>query len=308
MPFFILKGYAMDNKKLNMSLDDEEYERQLYEQQKKEAELSQLSYEEQQKKLAADAKEAEKERQRKLQQERLELLKLKSGVIEEDNSEIVQEKPQEIQKPATAAKKLENFWYHYKWIVIIAVFFVLVFGFITYDTVTRDKPDMTILYLCDNGGTLRNLEIQQWFEKFTDDFNGDGEIHVSVIDIPLNPDSTDYNTQTVTQSKLMTQWQSGSGVMVIADTRSETEVQYDKTLTDMTALFPDSEVAITKGYPLTSEKLKTDWNWELMPEDMYIGMRTPVKTMVDDEETMQKNFDKSLIVLQRIVEYLEAGS
>ena len=43
-------------------------------------------------------------------------------------------------------KKLENFWYHYKWQTLIALFFVVVFAVCSLQMCTREKYDVLILY------------------------------------------------------------------------------------------------------------------------------------------------------------------
>lgn len=290
----------IDNDDLHLS--DEEYERLIYENQKKAAENAKKAAEEKEAQRVAEAKEREKQ----LAKEHIELMKMRNGLMEEDSSEIIANTPEPVRMPKTRKEKLANFWYHYKVAVIMIVFAAAVITFITIDSLSRDKPDITILFLCANGGAYRTDELEIFFEQFTEDYNGDGKVHVQIIDIPLNPHSTDYQTVTATQAKLMTQMQSGEAIICIADTMSEGELEYDKTLYDMTELFPNSEYAVEKGYLLTNEKLKTDWSWEAMPQDMYIGMRTPMRTVGDSEATMQRNFNYSLEVLTRVVAYLES--
>lgn len=293
----------MDTEKKNspaMEIDDDEYERMLYEEQKKQALKSQEDYERELEERKRKQREEEKARQARLNQERIELMKIKNGLVEEKEEE---EKPEE-KKEMTFSKKLSNFWYHYKWPVLIASFFILVFGFITYDTITRDKPDIIILNLTDNGGNLRNPYISEFFERFCDDFNDDGEVHVTVIDIPINHESTNYTDAHAVTAKLISQFQSAESVLLIFDKNSFEDIEPEKTLTDMTSLFPGNENCVNIGYKLTSEKLKVDWKWEAIPQDMYLGIRTPTKTLVDSLEEMQEVYDDSMIVLKRVVEYL----
>lgn len=50
----------------------------------------------------------------------------------------------EVQSPAL--KKLDNFWYHYKWHTIFIAFFVIVFAVCTLQMCTQKKSDVLVLY------------------------------------------------------------------------------------------------------------------------------------------------------------------
>ena len=68
------------------------------------------------------------------QDDKRELLKLKQGLIEE--SETIQEEKHEVIE-LHGWKKVSNFFYHYKWHVVVITFFVLVIGFFVYDLVKK---------------------------------------------------------------------------------------------------------------------------------------------------------------------------
>ena len=50
----------------------------------------------------------------------------------------------EVQSPAL--KKLDNFWYHYKWHTLITLFFVIVFAVCTIQMCTQKTSDMLVMY------------------------------------------------------------------------------------------------------------------------------------------------------------------
>lgn len=79
-------------------------------------------------------------------------------------------------------KWLENFWYHYKWTVIVVTFFAAVAIIGIVQIATRTEYDVQIVYagpsvtLTDSGA---NDRIASAFESLlTEDRDGDGEIHV----------------------------------------------------------------------------------------------------------------------------------
>ena len=74
-------------------------------------------------------------------------------------------------------KKSENFWYHYKWHVIVTAFLLLVVGMIVTSLLEKDEPDTLIYY----GGPAYFSEdavgsVERAFEQLMAlDFNGDGK-------------------------------------------------------------------------------------------------------------------------------------
>lgn len=143
------------------------------------------------------AKSDEEERR-----ERLELLKLKQGLI--TKSDII---PEEEEKPApallTAKQKIANFFYYYKWVILIAVVgAVLAVSFIVA-IVTAEKPDIEVLLIGtyrDSDYAVRATQVEEALEQFCPDFNGDGNVHVGVLAIDLGSEPADgqyYMTQTM---------------------------------------------------------------------------------------------------------------
>ena len=92
--------------------------------------------------------------------------------------------------------RLENFFYHYKWHSIIALFLVIVIVFITLQNCTRTTYDAHIMYA--GGKNVRVLSegeseptyysLFSALERFVSDFDGDGERNVSFTDIYLPSD------------------------------------------------------------------------------------------------------------------------
>ena len=74
-------------------------------------------------------------------------------------------------------KWLDNFWYHYKWVVIIVTFFLIIGIILTVQLVTRKNYDVYIMYLGDASiPDTKYQDIMDSFEKVADDYNGDGEL------------------------------------------------------------------------------------------------------------------------------------
>ena len=79
------------------------------------------------------------------QEDKRELLKLKQGLIEE--SEQIHEEEKPVYQVHGAFKKIENFFYHYKWHVVVGLFAIVVLSFLVVSTLTKEKGDIRVIVM-----------------------------------------------------------------------------------------------------------------------------------------------------------------
>ena len=304
--FFITKKGKRDmSKKINIDtnrdiVDDEDYE---YEKKLAEEELSrQRELERQQEELKKKRLEKErlarKRRDEQIAREKLELLQLKSGVINEEDATIKEEHHEATK--LTGKAWLANFWYHNKFIVLVVMFFTIVLGFMIYSVVTRKKPDLTIMMIADNDLSQRTQEIEEFFEKYTDDVDGNGYVHVAVISIPIS-DRIDSITLNGNSSKFYSQVQAGDAMIVITDSNNP-----DDYLSLMNPVlsedFPGNKYIDEIGFSFNSKVMAQELKYEYMPNDVHMSIRFPIKTMEYSKKEAKELYDKSFVVFKRIVE------
>lgn len=283
----------MNEKKELLNEEDLQYELDRIEKQK-----VALAKEEKKK---ADKLNQRKEYEKRLQEERLELIKLKNGDITE--SEIIKEEHEE-KITLHGMEWVKNFWWHNRIIIILIAFFVIVFGYITYDTLSRTKPDMRIIMTCNNGLINRTEELEDIFEEYCEDLNGDGEIYVQVIEAPITSNTTDYTTTGKYQSVIQANLQTAEVIFFVSDKailHDKSDVA--KAFADLRELYPDSELVDENGLNLKGEYVQKKLKWESgFPDDMFIVMREPVKTIKDSKEEMQENFDNAKKIMDHLVD------
>lgn len=97
----------------------------------------------------------------------------------------------EIKIEGSAFRKLDNFWYYYKWHTLIALFLVFVIVVCTVQACSREKEDIRIIYA---GGSFIDgesaLEIPKAFSSvLPEDFDGDGKKNVGFVNYQVySPD------------------------------------------------------------------------------------------------------------------------
>lgn len=86
-------------------------------------------------------------------------------------------------KNLTFKEKAENFWYHYKWHTLIAVFFLIVAIMIVSSVMDKDEPDVLLYYggpAYFSDGAIGSIE-DAFQQVMTEDANGDGKKMAQLI-------------------------------------------------------------------------------------------------------------------------------
>lgn len=255
---------------------------------------------------AAQREQDEAERkayEEQLRQERLELMRLKQGVITESDT-IFEEHEEE--KHYTFWQKLGNFFYHNKWWMGIASFFVFITGFLIWQVVTTVHPDMIVLLLVDDDllNATSNAQISEVFEQFIGDENGDGKVVVDVYYIPASDESADKSGYTGDSTKLFAEFQVAEACVVISDEGADKFIVPEHTLCDLEKDFGQYQQTKEMRFYLADTDFAKDIGWTEQPldKDIYIGIRS-VRETLESEEKMQKTFDISYPVLGRFIEH-----
>ncbi len=295
--------------------EDYEYEKKIYDEQK------QAQADIEQKRAAATAerkrreKEAQKEHERQLAKERLELMKQKSGAAapesnaeqdtsdNSDNTETDENTADEdTAKKGSFKKKADNFFYHNKWWLGLTAVVMIVVGFILYNELTKKKPDLTVYMIADNDLQLRQPLLEEFFEEYVDDVDGNGYVHVEVQIIPLDRSVT-AQTQLDNNTMFLTAIHSTENMLVITD--SNTDDYYMEIMdSDLKSKFPGNKYIDKRGFSLNMKLVADKLEFEDMPNDVHISIRQPVATVDDSLETAQKNYDRNLGYLRKMVDDL----
>lgn len=288
-----------NDEKLDITKSVFQVNRELQKQRQKELEEKQAELERQH---AQREKEKRESYEKKLLEEKKELMRLKQGITEE--SEIIHEEAEEAPKQ-TLIQKIKSFFYLNKWWLGLGAFFTFLAVFLVYDFATKPRPDMVILMICDNGAVGNSVYLEEYFENFAEDSNGNGKVMVSVYYIAYTDDEyTNYMNGTT--NKLTTYLANADSVMIIGDKRLSQILDPQDSLVDLSELYPDNP-NITDYYFYLKD---TDFAKHIgvspnaVTEDMFFALRKPQGLMNASEESMQKTYDKDLPVFERIIEDL----
>ena len=292
------KPLTDDDEKLDIQKSVFQVNKEMHQKRQEELEARQ---EELRRQHAQREKEKQEAYEKKLLDEKIELMRLKQGIIEESET-IHEEKEEEIK--LTFGKKISNFFYHNKWWLGLAVFFVFLGSYLIYDIVTKPRPDMVILMLCDNATVGNSVYLEEYFTEFGEDSNKNGKTEVAVYYIPYGDD--DYtNYQSGVTNKLTTYLNNEEGIMIIGNEKTVTDliVTPEELLVDLSTLYPDNPHVDKYFFYLKD----TDFAEKLgvpkgaITDDMFFALRKPKDVLNASQAEMQETYDKDIATIDRII-------
>ena len=222
-----------------------------------------------------------------------------------------------------AIKWLDNFWYHYKWHVIVIAFAVVFLVVAVGQMVNKEKVDVYVMYAGPTAFLPGEIyDIQDDFEDFMPDINGDGKKIVQFIDITLLTDGqvkeymdeaekagTEYKPDmeyiSNARQKFKLQLAAGDAYLLLLDPELYKEDygigMYEKLL--------DLGIETEYAYDDSAIKFKeTDFgkyysSFEKFPEDTLMCFRKLNVTGKARGKKEQKKYDDQLVFMKQILDF-----
>lgn len=131
---------------------------------------------------------------------------------------------QSASQPMTAKQKRQNFWFYYKWHVIIGIIIIAIIAFTIRDFANRVNPDYTIGVITYNTSSTDMFEaLQAPLAAFGEDLNGDGSVVVDVAQYDFA--SEDPQVIMATSARLMGDFQTNQSIFFLTDDVEEAQKQ-----------------------------------------------------------------------------------
>ncbi|MCL2109681.1 MAG: hypothetical protein FWH20_10100 [Oscillospiraceae bacterium] len=233
-----------------------------------------------------------------------ELLKLKQGLIED--SEVIK-KDESAPPELHGAKKVENFFYHYKITVIMVVFVSVLVGLFVYELAKTERRDIDFMLLTASYEAAvlvfeHEGDIARGVEMFTPDYDGNGRVRASAVLINLWNEMT-RDTAAINQTRLSTEIRGGKTRLIIADKEAferivmGTDYNYKDILVNLGEIYGhgiEDDVFFKIQGSFFAEQAGID---ERCPDDMYIA----VLSLNVGSKAQQEAHEQALEVLDNIV-------
>lgn len=227
-----------------------------------------------QKQLNETKKEEQRrsEYEKKLRDEKIELLRKKQL------GENTEEAAPEQEKKYSFIERVRNFFFSNGWWLGIVFVFCLIFIPLLIESLTKEKPDLTIVYTCDDDILFSYSDkITGLFAQYCEDYNNDGKVLVDMHYIPLSESQIQNDYFTGVLTKLQNEIDVGDGIIFLSCSDADEYLYPEDSLISLKEMFPDDENVSGCKYYLNdtsfAELIGYDTETYPLPENMYIGLR-----------------------------------
>lgn len=230
------------------------------------------------------------EEQRRARREFLKLKQMQKGEITPEP------KPSEVAYvPKTFTEKTSNFWFQYKGAVIAIVITVILLAVLITQCASRVENDLEILYFTYTP-TLdaQTKKMAEYFEKYTPDVNGDGEVNVAVLNCSLSKDSRDVQYRNTILTKVQTVLVGNEkSLLLIADPES---VKYFDAIEIEGGPFEGEPMALGEDF---YSAIKVE-GLEDLPQEYSLYLRRVSGTVLGKNKNIEKYFNASKKLLEEL--------
>ena len=205
------------------------------------------------------------------------------------------------------SEKAENFWYHYKWLVIGITVVALVIVLLCGQCAARVEPDyMICMVTMQEVGPIADARLEEILTPYANDRNGDGKVRVEVRCLNVSNGDGEYVNPSATTNQ-----QAAMGHILVRDVDiwAVDPAYYSGTLR---SAFDGDETKFFMELDMNVQGLSADkktWNWkdlailkneqdlQTVPKTLYWGVRVvpddasdELKTQVADMAAFLKAF------------------
>lgn len=219
------------------------------------------------------------EEQRRAREEFVKLKKMQHGEIAADTVE-------EKIVPKTFREKMQNYWYHFKWHTIAAVFSAVVITVMVAQCAKREKYDfITVLFTYTPVMDSQTQEIEEYLEQFAKDIDGDGKANVQVVNCSFNGENGNAQALQIALMKLQS--------MIAAEPKAMLFILDDKSEEYLNGI-SESGILEVEAKPLGDDFYKAcegEEAYEKLPEGLKISYRKIGSTTMEKDKTAKEVYE-----------------
>ena len=230
--------------------------------------------------------------------EAIRLMKIKQGLIPDTESEAYQKEKEEKEKaPVTLEERWKNFWYHYKWTVMVVSLAVIAGAFLVYQSVTRERYDTTLLlgtYTYYSDAQLE--EITKGFEKHMPDADKNGEVNVAIFQARYLTEETESEAtgyEGSMHARIMTEISVGENCVFILEKELLDTLSQKGVFVDLKELSITDES--TFGVCLKDSRILSSESFDDTRNNLYVALR------VYKEGTDKENYNAQKDALTKLL-------
>lgn len=261
--------------------------------------------------MANRRRETPEQRAERDRRERIELLKMKQGLIEE--SEVIPETGYAGNIEEGFFAKISSFVYRNKIFIVPGVLFAAIAIILLMQFILREREDMHILLVAYDQNSelfLYKEDIERALEMYCPDFDGNGNVHVSInfIDRTTRDGGSQYDD--TERQKLTSELEYGTAQMIITDEGFVERIKFDESISDeeaMGAYFveqpkaPEDKLFCGVGVRANKTGFAANADWKTCPDNVIILVRDEVDVSASNDKENAENRERAQEVLDNIL-------
>lgn len=210
-----------------------------------------------------------------------------------------------MKEKKTFSQWLENFWYHYKWWVVFAVFLLTLVISGIYFGVTDNKYDYNFTYVTYSTTSATQMEeFEDEIKKYAQDVDGDGEININVQYYNMDIIAEDPNGYAANIVGIQDDINNARSTIFILDEEAFNFIQeHYKCFGNPDGSYAEQSMNMEKlGWNWSGTALYGKMSYYGFPEDLYFVVRTLDNTKFEGKEKQEKSSADSIALFERIKE------
>ena len=220
-------------------------------------------------------------------------------------------------------KWLDNFWYHYKWHSIIALFLVFTVTVCSLQMCSKQSYDIHVLYAGSHAFQRQGVDgdmpeynkAKSTLSRFVSDYDGDGNVNVSLRDLFLPTAEQmekftegEYQRTYEDRTNLGTLMTSSDYYLCFLSASVYESYKDPQRLMNLKALYPelDEEVFYDNtglAIKLSSVGISTLSGFTELPSDTVICLRSTNFSSHLDRKSNEKNYNRAEETLRKILSF-----
>lgn len=203
----------------------------------------------------------------------------------------------------TRKEKLVHFFNYYTGAIVAVVAVIIVLSITLYQCSSRVEPDCSLLLVGDNHylSTDELAAAEGELSKLVEDTNGDGQQKVTITDIPLNGEESEYTM--AMQQKLTVEYTVGTSDLMILSPAEFENSKAEGGLDILVPISPYVQNAAFEGYgvEIKDTLLADNPAFERIPRDYILCLKFESPDKKEKEEYIRQR-EATIALLQKLTD------
>ncbi|MDK2802411.1 MAG: hypothetical protein KFW09_03440 [Oscillospiraceae bacterium] len=199
--------------------------------------------------------------------------------------------------------KLENFFYHYKWIVMILIIVISIIIILIINFFNRPSYDLTVLIVGDYSFLSEYDRIDQVLKEYADDYNNDGEILIELVPFTIQDEENSKNPypNALNLSKLMANLTLSTTVIYIIDDYVYDSIGTENAFINLELEYGDIYGVKGDKFNIENTEFLERLNLQNFPKDFSILIRNIEDFSDKNKEKVILNYNNSKKFVNNII-------